>query len=103
MKCGTCGGAVATVTGGRGSPRYGCVRSWRDGIDRCANRLTVRAKVADADLLARLQAELLEPATMKYLTDTLVAASIFAWMHARSCSKRLGPRETWPVSASSGS
>jgi site-specific DNA recombinase len=74
MTCATCGGAVVVVTGGYGSPRYGCVRSWRNGRDACANRLTIRAKVADALLLARLKAELLEPATVKYITEALAAA-----------------------------
>jgi site-specific DNA recombinase len=74
MKCGTCGGAVVTVTGGYGSPRYGCLRSWRNGRDACSNRLTVRAKVADAQLLAGLRAEVLAPATVKYITDAVSAA-----------------------------
>jgi site-specific DNA recombinase len=55
MKCGTCGGAVVVVTGGYGSPRYGCFRSWRNGVDACSNRLTIRAKVADAHLLTGLK------------------------------------------------
>lgn len=71
MKCGTCGGAVVTVTGGYGSPRYGCLRSWRNGVDACSNRLTIRAKVADAYLLEGLKAELLAPTTLQYVTDAL--------------------------------
>jgi hypothetical protein len=71
MKCGTCGGAVVVVTGGYGSPRYGCFRSWRNGVDACSNRLTIRAKVADAHLLAGLKRELLRPATLRYITDSL--------------------------------
>jgi DNA invertase Pin-like site-specific DNA recombinase len=74
MKCATCGGAVVVVTGGYGSPRYGCVRSWRNGRDACVNRLTIRAKVADAYLLAGLKAELLAPATVTYVTDALASA-----------------------------
>jgi len=74
MKCGTCGGAVVVVTGGFGSPRYGCLRSWRNGRDACSNRLTIRAKVADARLLSGLRAELLAPATVKYITDAVSAA-----------------------------
>lgn len=73
MKCATCGDAVVTVTGGAGSPRYGCVRSWRNGIAVCSNRLTVRAKIADAHLLAGLRAELLAPTTVKYITDAVAA------------------------------
>jgi site-specific DNA recombinase len=71
MKCGTCGGAVVVVTGGYGSPRYGCLQSWRNGVDACANRLTIRAKVADRHLLAGLRAELLSPATLEYVTNAL--------------------------------
>jgi hypothetical protein len=40
----------------------------------CSNRLTIRAKVADAYLLAGLRAELLSPAVTKYVTDTLAEA-----------------------------
>lgn len=74
MKCGTCGGAVVVVTGGYGSPRYGCLRSWRNGTTTCTNRLTIRAKVADAHLLAGVRAELVEPATVKYITEALTSA-----------------------------
>ena len=55
MRCGLCDGPVVVVTGGHGSPRYGCRRSWREGAHVCANRLTVRATVADAHLLAALK------------------------------------------------
>jgi DNA invertase Pin-like site-specific DNA recombinase len=50
-RCANCGGAVTVVAGGHGSPRYGCQRSWRSGESQCSNRLTVRAKIADAHLL----------------------------------------------------
>lgn len=45
------------------SPRYGCPTSWKTGSALCSNRLTVRAKVADAALVAGLRAELLRPET----------------------------------------
>lgn len=73
-RCGTCGGAIVIVSGGHTSPRYGCPRSWRSGTTQCANRLTVRAKVADPRLLAGLKAELLAPATVQYITEQLGAA-----------------------------
>jgi DNA invertase Pin-like site-specific DNA recombinase len=66
-KCGICGGAVGSVSGGKGSPRFGCCRSWRDGRSACANRLTIRIKVAEPQILAKLQAELLQPATVAYI------------------------------------
>lgn len=71
MKCGQCSGAVVVVTGGYGSPRYGCLRSWRNGTEACGNRLTIRAKVADAYLVARLKAELLAPPTLNYIVEVL--------------------------------
>jgi site-specific DNA recombinase len=73
MKCGACGGAVVTVTAGHGSARYGCLRSWRNGTDACSNRQTIRAKVADAYLLAGLRAELASPSMLKSVTDALGA------------------------------
>jgi len=73
LRCGVCGGAVAVVTGGHGSPRYGCITSWRNGRNACSNRLTIRAKIADAHLLAGLRAELLQPQTVQYVTDALAA------------------------------
>lgn len=74
MTCATCRGAIVVVTGGHGSPRYGCLRSWRNGVDACPNRLTIRAKAADAHLLAGLQAELSAPATVRYVSDALATA-----------------------------
>jgi hypothetical protein len=74
MTCRVCGGAIVIVTGGYGSPRYGCLRSWRNGADFCANRVTVRAKVADACLLQALKQELLAPPTIRYVTDALTSA-----------------------------
>ena len=73
MRCGECGGAITAVSGGYGTPRYGCPRSWRNGTDVCSNRLTIRAKVADAALLAGLRAELLRPETVQYVTAALAA------------------------------
>lgn len=74
MTCGVCGGAMAVVTGGYGSPRYGCLRSWRNGRSACGNRLTIRAKVVDAHLLTGLRTELLRPATVQYVTEVLSEA-----------------------------
>jgi site-specific DNA recombinase len=68
MKCGCCGGAITTVSGGKGSPRFGCSRSWRNGVSACPNRLTIRAKVAEPQLLAKLQRELLDRQTLSYVT-----------------------------------
>jgi hypothetical protein len=74
MRCGVCGGAVTIVTGGYGSPRYGCQMSWRQGVAICPNRVTIRARVVDDRLLTALKAELLAPATVKYITDALAEA-----------------------------
>jgi site-specific DNA recombinase len=73
MKCGTCGGAVVIVTGGHRSSRYGCLRSGRNGVDACSNRLTVRAKIVDARLLEELKRQLLDPGTVRYVADALAA------------------------------
>jgi site-specific DNA recombinase len=61
MRCAVCGTAVIAVNTGGGSPRYGCRRSWRNGVSACRNRLTIRAKIADASLLDGLREELLRP------------------------------------------
>jgi hypothetical protein len=74
MQCAVCGRAITVVTGGYGSPRYGCPQSWRNGVEACPNRLTIRAKVADAYLLEGLKAELLKPTTLAYVTDALTDA-----------------------------
>jgi DNA invertase Pin-like site-specific DNA recombinase len=74
MKCAECHGAVVVVTGGYGSPRYGCRNSWRNGVSACGNRLTIRAKVADAHLLAGLRRELLDPAAVRYVAEALTSA-----------------------------
>jgi DNA invertase Pin-like site-specific DNA recombinase len=74
MRCGVCGGSVTIVSGGWGMPRYGCARHSRDGTVACTNKLTIRAKVADAALLAGLRAELLRPETIAYISQRLAAA-----------------------------
>ena len=73
MRCDVCGGVMGVVAGGHGSPRYGCQQSWRNGVTTCANRLTVRVKVADAELLSGLQARLLHPHTVAYVTESVTA------------------------------
>jgi len=74
MTCGVCGGAITIVSGGKGSPRYGCTRARHIGPEACNNALTIRAKVADPVLLSGLRAALLEPETLRYVTDALGAA-----------------------------
>jgi site-specific DNA recombinase len=71
LRCGGCGGAITVVSGGYGSPRYGCARSWKNGHAVCGNRITIRAKIADAHLVAGLRAELLRPETVHYVTAAL--------------------------------
>ena len=66
MRCAACGGTIAIVTGGHGSPRYGCPRSWRHGVTECDNRLTIRTKIADPLMLAGLREELFRPETVTY-------------------------------------
>ena len=73
LPCGICRGAITVVSGGYGSPRYGCQRASKEGKASCRNRLTIRAKVADAALLAGLRAFLVEPGTIEYLTTALSA------------------------------
>lgn len=74
MRCALCGGAITVVTGGYGTPRYGCQRASKNGSTACTNRLTIRAKIADAALLEGLQAELLRPETLDYVTSRLTSA-----------------------------
>jgi hypothetical protein len=82
LRCAICGGAITIVGGGYGSPRYGCIRRSKNGLSSCRNGLTVRAKVADAALLAGLRAKLLHPDTVGYITNRL-AAALSAVMDAR--------------------
>lgn len=74
LRCGVCGRAVNVVTSGRGIARYGCSNHARNGNAACGNQLCVRAAVADAELLKGLQAELLHPATVAYITGRLTDA-----------------------------
>lgn len=74
LRCGVCGAAMSIVSGGYGSPRYGCPRSWKTGTAVCSNRLTIRAKVADAVLVEGLRRELLKPETIRAVTERLAAA-----------------------------
>lgn len=74
MRCGLCGGAVTVMYGRPGMVRYGCSRSHRNGVAACVNRLTVRAALTDEHLLAGVQEELLQPATVRYITSALTAS-----------------------------
>ena len=70
-KCSVCGGAIGSVSGGKGSPRFGCRRSWNEGTSACSNRLTIRIKVAEPQILERLQSQVLEPATLDYIAKAV--------------------------------
>jgi Recombinase zinc beta ribbon domain len=70
-RCGVCGGAISGVSGGKGSPRFGCSRSWQNGTSTCSNRLTIRIKVVEPQILAKLQAELSKPEAVAYVTERL--------------------------------
>jgi hypothetical protein len=83
---------MSSVSGGAGSPRLGCGRSWNEGRDACSNRLTIRMKVAEPGILERLQSQLLEPRAVAYVIRglekwVLEAPSVRSW---RSCGKRIG-------------
>jgi hypothetical protein len=72
--CQVCGRRLSTVSCGHGSPRYGCFNAWRNGVTVCTNRVTVRAKVADAGILDGLRTELLRPETLAYIADRVTSA-----------------------------
>jgi site-specific DNA recombinase len=38
-RCAECGGSMAAVSGGKGSPRFGYRKSWQEGLSACMNRL----------------------------------------------------------------
>ena len=62
---------MTSVSGGKGSPRLGCSRSWQQGRDACPNRLTIRMKVAEPQVLAKLQTELQQPKALAYITKSV--------------------------------
>jgi hypothetical protein len=70
--------------------------SWREGTSCCPNRLTVRAKVAEPYILTRLQAELLRPATLAYITaqvQTALAAQPCGGCDPGSLAKELAEEQ----------
>ena len=70
-RCEVCGGRMSVVSGGMGSPRLGCHRSWNQGRSVCPNRLTIRMKVAEPQILTRLQRELVKPSVTAYITKAV--------------------------------
>ena len=84
-KCHTCGGAMTSVSGGAGSPRFGCRRSWNEGRNACPNRVTIRIKVAERLILEKLQSELREPANVTQIANA-VAKTVRALMDLRPTS-----------------
>jgi len=77
LSCGECGSTIGIVTNrayrGRRYRYYGCQRAHR-GENSCTNTRNVRVEPAERALLAGLQAELLKPETLDYLTTQLAAA-----------------------------
>jgi site-specific DNA recombinase len=75
---GVCGKAIKVVNSrpykGRRYRYYGCAHAYRNGSTGCTNRLTIRVEAADRELLVGLQAELLRPGTVNYITDRLASA-----------------------------
>jgi site-specific DNA recombinase len=69
LSCAECGGSITVLSRGKREARYGCLRAYKAGA--CSNRLTVRASIVDSRLLDGLRSELLKPATLRYITDTL--------------------------------
>jgi site-specific DNA recombinase len=68
LRCGTCGGACAIVSGGKAAgPRYGCIRAYRQYA--CANRVPVKPSILEQRLLEKLQAELLKPDIIEYIVS----------------------------------
>jgi DNA invertase Pin-like site-specific DNA recombinase len=78
LKCGTCGHSVSVVYNhlikGVRYRYYGCGHNMRNGDAVCSNRVRVRVEAADRALLAGLQAELLQPDTVSYISGQLAAA-----------------------------
>lgn len=78
LTCGVCGHAVNVVgthtVKGVLYRYYGCAHASRNGNAVCTNRVKVRAELAESALLSGLQAELLKPDTLAYVTDALRAA-----------------------------
>jgi DNA invertase Pin-like site-specific DNA recombinase len=78
LHCGTCGHAIGIVgshtVNGITYRYYGCAHASRNGDTACTNRLTVRDTVANAALLAGLQAELTRPETIDAISAQLTTA-----------------------------
>jgi hypothetical protein len=49
----------------------GCNRSWNQGRSACPNRLTIRMKVAEPQILGKLKSELLKPQAPAYISTPL--------------------------------
>lgn len=78
IACGACGKLVGIVSNhtvkGVNYRYYGCAHAMRNGSTACSNRVNVRADIAEQELLGGLQAELLKPETLAYITDQLANA-----------------------------
>jgi DNA invertase Pin-like site-specific DNA recombinase len=76
--CGVCGRAVSVVSNhvhfSRRYRYFGCSNYARNGPAACPNRVTARVEETEAALLAGLQAEVLKPETLAYVTERLAAA-----------------------------
>jgi hypothetical protein len=62
------------------------VRSWQNGTSSCSNRLTIRIKVAEPLILAKLQSELQRPQNVAYISKAVEREAKKALSAARDSS-----------------
>ena len=71
LQCGVCGGGLTAVSGSRrgGTQRFGCSFHRNKGSQICANDLTVKSSLVEANLLEAIRRRILQPEALSYLVS----------------------------------
>jgi hypothetical protein len=71
LQCGVCGGGLTAVSGSRrgGTQRFGCSFHRNKGSQICANDLTVKSSLIEANLLEVIRRKILHPEALTYLVS----------------------------------
>jgi len=67
-RCAQCGGSLAAHTRSHGGQRadfYGCLTFWKKGASKCVNNLAASMALLDAEVLATLQEDILQPTVIE--------------------------------------
>ena len=73
LRCAACGGSVSALNRSNRKVVYGCIAHHKRGQKACSNNLVAPVETLNADVLAKLQGQVLREKVVKAIIDGLVA------------------------------